>query len=167
MPKKILIVKDCSDISGPLKLLIGKEGYEAVVANSGADGRDKALSEKPDLILMDLALPDVSGLALTQELRALPATLDVPILCGPSRTEGIHAGGARGGLSGSFQQGVVYGIVPPDGKGTWKSEAAGLFFGRGKSGCVSWPQCSEGTLSSVSTLSYPTRHSESLNKDNK
>ena len=91
MPKKILIVEDSADISGALKLLIEMEGYEAVVANSGADGREKAVAEKPDLILMDLALPDISGIELTQELRALSETSDVPILCVSSHTEGIRS----------------------------------------------------------------------------
>jgi len=91
MPKKILIIEDSADISGALKMLIELEGYEAVVANSGLDGREMAIREKPDLILMDLALPDLSGIDLTRELRALPETAETPILCVSSHTEGIHS----------------------------------------------------------------------------
>lgn len=91
MPKKILIIEDSTDISGALKMLIELEGYEAVAANSGLDGRKMAISEKPDLILMDLASPDLSGIDLTFELRGLPETADTPILCVSSHTEGIHS----------------------------------------------------------------------------
>jgi len=91
MPKKILIIEDSADISGALKMLIELEGYAAVVANSGAEAREKAIAEMPDLILMDLALPDMSGIDLTQELRALPEIAETPILCVSSHTDGIHS----------------------------------------------------------------------------
>jgi two-component system, cell cycle response regulator DivK len=91
MPKKVLIIEDSQDIGKAMRLLIEMEGYAVSVASTGAEGRGMAVSEKPDLILMDLALPDTSGIDLTQELRALPDIGDVPILCVSSHTQGIEA----------------------------------------------------------------------------
>src|SRR5215203_4061708 len=91
MPKKILIIEDSQDIGKALSLLLLDEGYDVSVATNGAEGREKAVSERPDLILMDLALPDISGLDLTRELRAWPEAKDIPILCVSSHTRGIES----------------------------------------------------------------------------
>ena len=97
MRKKILIIEDSDDISGALKILVELEGYSAVIAISGSEGREKAVTERPDLILMDIALPDIDGVDLTRELRALPETADTPIVCvssysGPLEAEAVEAG---------------------------------------------------------------------------
>ena len=86
MAKTVLIIEDSLDIGGSLKILIELEGYNAVVAQTALDGRDKALEIRPDLILMDLALPDLDGIELTKELRTLPETADIPIICVSSYT---------------------------------------------------------------------------------
>jgi two-component system, cell cycle response regulator DivK len=97
MRKKILIIEDSGDIGDALKLLIELEGYTAVVASTGSEGREKAVSERPDLILMDIALPDIDGVDLTRELRSLPETAAIPIVCvssysGPLEQEAREAG---------------------------------------------------------------------------
>jgi DNA-binding response OmpR family regulator len=90
MPKKVLIIEDSLDIGESLKLLIQYEGYEAVVATGALEGFDKARDEAPDLILVDLALPDVNGINLTRDLRSQPQTSGIPILCVSSYTDGIE-----------------------------------------------------------------------------
>jgi two-component system cell cycle response regulator DivK len=91
MPKNILIIEDSRDIGDAMRLLIEMEGYAVSVAASGSEGRKMAVAEKPDLILMDLALPDIGGLELTQELRTVPELKDVPILCVSSHISGIES----------------------------------------------------------------------------
>ena len=86
MPKKVLIIEDSVDIGDSLKMLIEIEGYEAIVARRGFEGFDMALKEVPDLILMDVDLPDVNGIDLTRSLRAERQTSEVPILCVSSYT---------------------------------------------------------------------------------
>lgn len=78
------------DIGGSLKRLIEMEGYEAVVAVSGFEGLDMAQDENPDLILMDLSLPDMSGIDLTRQIRSLPEGAEIPILCVSSYTRGVE-----------------------------------------------------------------------------
>lgn len=91
MAKKVLIIEDSTDVGDSLKILIELEGYRAVVARTGFEGRDRAKSEKPDLILMDLSLPDESGIEITRDLRSFPGTADVPILCVSSYTGGLES----------------------------------------------------------------------------
>jgi two-component system cell cycle response regulator DivK len=86
LSKKVLIIEDSVDIGDSLKLLIEFEGYEAIVARRGFDGFNLALEERPDLILMDVDLPDVNGIDLTRDLRAQQQTAEVPILCVSSYT---------------------------------------------------------------------------------
>jgi len=90
MRKKVLIIEDSFDIGESLKLLIEYEGYEAVVASGAVEGFDKAREEAPDLILMDLSLPDGNGIKLTRDLRSQPQTSNIPILCVSSYTDGIE-----------------------------------------------------------------------------
>jgi CheY-like chemotaxis protein len=90
MPKKVLIVEDSADISQSLKFLIEREGYEAVIANSGLEGCRMAQEEDPDLILMDLSLPDLNGIDVTREIRSHAETATVPIVCVSSYADGYE-----------------------------------------------------------------------------
>jgi two-component system cell cycle response regulator DivK len=90
MAKKVLIIEDSFDIGESLRQLIEFEGYEAVLASGGFEGLEKARAEAPDLILMDLNMPDVNGIELTRDLRANPETARTPILCVSSYTGGIE-----------------------------------------------------------------------------
>ena len=91
MPKKILIVEDSRDIGNALKLLIELEGYEVAVAPTGAEGLDKSAAGRPDLIVIDYRLPDLSGAELIRRLRAQPANGGTPILCVSSYLIGYEA----------------------------------------------------------------------------
>ena len=91
MPKTILIIEDSKDIGGAMKLLIEMEGYDVAMATTGAAGLSLAEAGGIDLILVDLALPDASGIDVTRELRQIPAVAGVPILCVSSHTQGIES----------------------------------------------------------------------------
>jgi len=104
MPKKVLIIEDSFDIGESLRQLIEFEGYEAMLATGGIDGFDKALAETPDLILMDVDLPDVNGIELTRDLRANPQTAQIPILCVSSYTGGIEDEVLRAGCNEVFSK---------------------------------------------------------------
>jgi two-component system, cell cycle response regulator DivK len=55
-------------------------GYEVLTAATGAEGIAKAAAERPDLILMDLNLPEIDGWSATRRLKADPATRDIPLI---------------------------------------------------------------------------------------
>ena len=77
MAKTVLVIEDEGAIAEMLEMLLGNEGYTVRVARSGPEGLERARTETPDLITLDLALPGVDGRAL---LRALHADGRVPIL---------------------------------------------------------------------------------------
>src|SRR2546428_5782630 len=69
MPKRILVVEDDATIRDTLTFNLKKEGYAVTVAQDGADGVAKARSSRPDLILLDLMLPELNGLEVCRILR--------------------------------------------------------------------------------------------------
>ncbi len=75
--KKILIVDDDKNICEILKMYLIKEGYEVVFAHDGSSGIDVAKTEVPDLILLDIMLPIISGWEVCKLLRQFT---DIPIL---------------------------------------------------------------------------------------
>jgi two-component system response regulator RegX3 len=68
-PRLVLIVEDEEAITAPLTEALQREGFRAEVAGSLADGLDMARSRRPDLVLLDVMLPDGSGFDLLRELR--------------------------------------------------------------------------------------------------
>lgn len=66
---KILVVDDEASIVTLLQFNIEKAGFEVVTAEDGRTGYELALSEKPDLIVLDLMLPEMDGIEVTKKLR--------------------------------------------------------------------------------------------------
>jgi CheY-like chemotaxis protein/MinD-like ATPase involved in chromosome partitioning or flagellar assembly len=80
MSEKILIVDDDLDTLRLVGLMLQRQGYQISAATNGQQGLDKAFEENPDLILLDVMMPDMDGYEVTRRLRANPATLSTPIL---------------------------------------------------------------------------------------
>ncbi|PIS47754.1 MAG: response regulator [Elusimicrobia bacterium CG08_land_8_20_14_0_20_51_18] len=78
--KKILIIEDSKKTSVILKDVLALEGYEALVVNDGVSGIAAARREKPDLILLDLLLPKVSGFDVCAAIKKDDLTRHIPVL---------------------------------------------------------------------------------------
>jgi DNA-binding response OmpR family regulator len=78
--KKILLVEDDTDLFALLKYNLEREGFQLVGTNTGKGVVDLCLRERPDLILLDIMLPDSDGLDICRRLRAHMELRDVPIL---------------------------------------------------------------------------------------
>lgn len=78
--KRVLIIEDDPDISDVLTYNLNRDGYQTLKAMDGVDGLKKAREEKPDLIILDLMLPQKDGIEVCRELRYNPATRNTPIL---------------------------------------------------------------------------------------
>ena len=83
---KILVVEDDSGISEFISLELKHEGFEVVIAETGRKGLAMAESEKPDLILLDIMLPEMNGLEV---LRRLRKTSSVPVIIETARGESV------------------------------------------------------------------------------
>jgi DNA-binding response OmpR family regulator len=80
MPKKILIVEDEEAVRELEKFILEQRGYEVMEARDGLEGLTKAEFRRPDLILLDLMMPDVSGGRMFDEMRGHPITAGIPIV---------------------------------------------------------------------------------------
>ncbi len=95
---KILLVEDNEDNRDMLIRRLQRRGYDIVVAVDGAEGVQKAGTESPDLILMDMGLPVLDGWAATTQIKTSPGTRHIPIIglsanaMAGDREKGIAAG---------------------------------------------------------------------------
>ncbi len=85
----VLIVEDEQDIRELLAYNLEKEGYATLQAADGKEGLDMARARKPDLILLDLMLPKLDGLAVCRELERDAATVRIPIIMLTARGEDV------------------------------------------------------------------------------
>ena len=79
-PLTILIVEDDETQIAPLEHRLTRQGYRVAAALSGAEARDAAAKCRPDLVLLDLRLPDQDGFELCTQLADHPSTCGVPII---------------------------------------------------------------------------------------
>jgi CheY-like chemotaxis protein len=77
---KILYVEDNEDNVYMLKNRFSRAGFTVIIATNGTQGNAKASSDQPDLILMDLTLPDIDGKEATRRIKADPATKRIPVI---------------------------------------------------------------------------------------
>ncbi len=80
MKNKILIVEDNADLLQVLQLQLEDRGYETILASNGKQAVDFAAAQVPDLILMDIRMPEMDGFQATRLIRQNPKTRSIPIL---------------------------------------------------------------------------------------
>jgi len=80
MGQRILIIEDQEDNRRIMRDLLTSSGYEIMEAVTGADGVAAAKSRRPDLILMDIQLPDIDGYEATRQIKADPQLRPIPII---------------------------------------------------------------------------------------
>ena len=80
MSKKILIVEGHPDLRRLLILSLRHVGYKILEADTGGSGIALTLSENPDLVLVDISLPDVSGLEVAKKIKQNPKTAQIPLI---------------------------------------------------------------------------------------
>lgn len=103
---KLLIVDDVKFISMMLKALFEERGHEVVTASNGIEALEKARERRPDLILTDIAMPQMDGLEVTRELKADPATKSIPVVV-------VSAKNDKGAIASAYAAGVADFIMKP------------------------------------------------------
>jgi DNA-binding response OmpR family regulator len=74
--KKIMIVDDEPDVTFLIKEMLGREGFCVVEANSGKEALEKIDEEKPDLVLLDIMMPDMDGWEVSRKIKENEKTKD-------------------------------------------------------------------------------------------
>jgi CheY-like chemotaxis protein len=98
MAKNILVVEDNDHLLQILASFIRFSGYQVLEAESGSEAIEKATLAKPDLILLDLTLPDMNGIDVARAIKKNVVTADIPIIAcsayasGEEREEALRAG---------------------------------------------------------------------------
>lgn len=85
--KKILLVDDAETILMMEQMILTKGGYDFITAKDGDEALEKAMTERPDLILMDIIMPRMSGFEACRLLRAREETRSIPIIMVTTRGE--------------------------------------------------------------------------------
>lgn len=80
MRKKVLVVEDFDDVRGMMKVFLEHQGFDVLEAADGFEAVEKAVSKKPDLILMDIAMPVMDGIQATSAIRQHDELAATPIV---------------------------------------------------------------------------------------
>ncbi|MGH9178678.1 MAG: response regulator transcription factor [Acidimicrobiales bacterium] len=80
MAATVLVVDDDPVIQKLLKVNFEMEGYTVVIASDGVEGLERARSERPDIIVLDVMMPKLSGLDVAKALKSDPETSTIPVL---------------------------------------------------------------------------------------
>ncbi len=96
--KKILLVDDSATVLLLERMILSKSEYDVVTARDGQEGVEKALAEKPDLILMDVVMPRMDGFEACRKLREADDTKSIPVIMVTTRGElaSVETGYASG-----------------------------------------------------------------------
>jgi two-component system alkaline phosphatase synthesis response regulator PhoP len=80
MAKKILVIDDDPDLVEATSMILKSRHYDVIAAYGGVEGLEKARAESPDLIVLDVMMPDKDGYTVCKELKADPALNAIPVL---------------------------------------------------------------------------------------
>jgi DNA-binding response OmpR family regulator len=86
-PKKILIVEDEPDIAQLVKLYLEKDGYRPTIAKTGVEGLKLVKADRPDMVILDLMLPEMDGLEICKKIRTSMDTALLPIMMLTAKAE--------------------------------------------------------------------------------
>jgi two-component system chemotaxis response regulator CheY len=116
MKKKVLTVDDSASVRQMVRLTLTGAGYDVSEAGNGAEGLSVAKAGAVDMVVTDLNMPVMNGLALIRELRKLPAYRGVPILFLTTESDAglkqeAKAAGATGWITKPFQQEQLVSVV--------------------------------------------------------
>lgn len=103
---KILVVDDEENIRKLVNYNLVLDGFEVIMAIDGKEGLEKAINEKPDLILLDIMMPEIDGLEVCSRLKKNPETRDIPIFM-------LSAKGQMKDLEDAFDVGADNYITKP------------------------------------------------------
>ena len=89
MTSRVLIIEDEPDIRKTIDYNLSKESYEVIQASSIEEGENALASNKIDVIILDLMLPDGSGLTLCRDIKSEPSTKNIPVIILTAKTEEV------------------------------------------------------------------------------
>jgi DNA-binding response OmpR family regulator len=89
VPKKIICIEDEPEMIDLVKLILSRYGYEVIGANGGRAGLEKIQDAKPDLVLLDLMMPDMDGWEVYQQMKADVEMKSIPVIVVTAKAQSI------------------------------------------------------------------------------
>ena len=86
VPEKIIIVEDQPEVADILEEMLSIDGYQMIKIHSSTGALDVIRAEKPDLVLLDIMMPDVSGLEVLKFMRREPGLQQIPVVIVSAKT---------------------------------------------------------------------------------
>ena len=80
MAKRVLLAEDEPNIVESLEFLLGRAGFEVDVSENGRDALERVIANPPDVLLLDVMLPEIDGFEVLRQLRGQPAGVSLPII---------------------------------------------------------------------------------------
>ena len=87
--KHILCIEDEPEMIDLIRLILGRRGFDVVGAAGGKEGLEKVRENPPDLILLDLMMPDMDGWEVYQQIKADEKTKDIPVIVVTAKAQSI------------------------------------------------------------------------------
>ena len=87
--KRVVCIEDEPEMIDLVRLILGRKGFQVIGANGGIEGLDTVRREKPDLVLLDLMMPDMDGWEVYQQMKADPALRDIPVVVVTAKAQSI------------------------------------------------------------------------------
>lgn len=87
--KQLVYIEDEQEMIDLVRLILGRKGYEVIGANGGHEGLDLVRSRLPDLVLLDLMMPDMDGWDVYQHMKADESTRDIPVIVVTAKAQSI------------------------------------------------------------------------------
>jgi DNA-binding response OmpR family regulator len=103
---RVLVVDDDHDYVDILRVQLERRGFTVMTAGGGAEALERLQQQKPDVVLLDVMMPDVSGFDVLQRIRETPATASLPVIL-------ISAKGDEDDMMAGYQYGADYYITKP------------------------------------------------------
>ncbi|MCF6277707.1 MAG: response regulator [Anaerolineales bacterium] len=88
-PKRILCIEDEPEMIDLIRLILSRRGFEVTGADGGVEGLDAALKNPPDLVLLDLMMPDMDGWEVYQQMKADDKTRHIPVIVITAKAQNI------------------------------------------------------------------------------
>ena len=111
--KKVLIVEDYEDVRRMMKIYLTRGGYHVVEARDGYEAVEKAVEERPDMIIMDIAMPILDGIDAVKAIRQHAELAEIPIVALSAYGDFYREKAYRVGCDDVMQKPINLDLLPP------------------------------------------------------
>lgn len=88
-PKRVVCIEDEPEMIDLVRLILGRKGFMVIGANGGVEGLETVRREHPDLVLLDLMMPDMDGWEVYQQMKAEPDLKGIPVVVVTAKAQSI------------------------------------------------------------------------------